>query len=472
MSRAALLLFAALLLWAPFPLGSNRPWAWSLLVAGLCAASALWTIAWLRGGAGSMQVLRKARPALALFGLWLAYLALYWIPLPAGWIAALSPQAAALHAAAAAYSPEAHATLSVDPHASYVFWLKSCAWALAFFLALALANTRERARLLALALVLSGLAQAVYGGLMHLGGADLEIFGARIVHSAQASGGFVNRNHLAGFLEIALACGIGLLVGELRTARERSWYHLWRDTAELLLSPRAALRIALVAMVIALVMTHSRMGNTAFFTSLLVAGGAALVLSRHATRGTVLLIASLIVIDIFVVGAWFGVEKTLARIEQTTQRDVEQRVEPTVYAFDLAADYPLVGAGPGSFYSAFPRYRGPDIGAFYDHAHNDYTQFLVETGAIGLLLVGTLPLAALVLAVLALSRRTDPLARGFAFAAIMGIAALGMHSTVDFNLQIPANSLAFVVLLAYAWIAYYLERRSSPRAAEPKGGRG
>jgi hypothetical protein len=54
----------------------------------------------------------------------------------------------------------------------------------------------------------------------------------------------------------------------------------------------------------------------------------------------------------------------------------------------------------------------------------------------------------------------------------MGIAALGMHSTVDFNLQIPANSFAFVVLLAYAWIAYYLERRSSPRAAEPKGGRG
>ena len=278
MSRAALALLAALLVWAPFPLGSNRPWAWSLLVAGLCAAFALWAIAWLRGRAGSMQVLRRARPALILFGLWLAYLALYWIELPASWVAALSPQAAALHALAAPYATDTHATLSVDPHASYVFWLKSCALGIAFFLVLALANTRERARLLALALVLSGLVQAVYGGLMHLGGADLEIFGARIVHSAQASGGFVNRNHLAGFLEIALACGIGLLVGELRSTRERSWYHLWRDTAELLLSPRAALRIALVAMVIALVMTHSRMGNTAFFTSLLIAGGTALVL--------------------------------------------------------------------------------------------------------------------------------------------------------------------------------------------------
>jgi O-antigen ligase len=303
--------------------------------------------------------------------------------------------------------------------------------------------------------------QALYGGLMHLSGTDLEICGARIPHAAHASGGFVNRNHLAGFLEITLALGIGLMIGALQDSGRRSWRQFWRDIAQLLLSPKAPLRIFLVVMVIALVMTRSRMGNTAFLSSLLIAGAVALVLSRRATRSTVILLASLIVLDLVIVGAWFGVEKTVQRIQETTQAEVEERVEPSVYAVDMLHRYPVFGSGPGSFYTAFTRYRGPDIQPFYDHAHNDYTEILVESGVLGAALVGSLPVWALVLGVLTLARRRDPLARGFAFAVLMGVCALALHSTVDFNLQIPANALAFVVLLAYAWVALYLERPPS-----------
>jgi O-antigen ligase len=449
--RAALYLFLALVLWAPWPLGSNRAWAWSILEVGLFLCAALWVIAWMRGEARSLGVLREAWPALAIFCAWLTYLTFHWIPLPGGWLKLLSPESAALGAT----------TISIDPNASFVFWLKSCAYAIAFALVLVLANTRERARMIAYTLVLSGLVQAVYGGLMHLTGTDLELFGIRIPHSAQASGGFVNRNHLAGFLEIGLAMGIGLMIGSLQDSGRRTWRQFWRDTARMLLSARAPLRLFLVAMVIGLVMTRSRMGNTAFFSSLLIAGAVALLLRRHATRSTAILIASLVVIDIFIVGAWFGVEKTIERIEKTTVRDVEERVEPSTYALDMLEHYPVFGAGAGSFYGAFPRYRGPEIAAYYDHAHNDYTQFLVETGPVGAFLIGSLPLLALINAVLALSRRRDPLARGFAFAALMGVCAIAIHSTVDFNLQIPANAFAFVVLLAYAWVALFLDRRNS-----------
>lgn len=465
--RAAFWLFAALLVWAPFPLGSNRPWAWMILEVGIFAAAALWTVGWMRGEAGSLELLRRARPALAVFAAWVAYVALQWIPLPAGWVRALSPEAAAMHGLAAAYGEPGTMTLSVDPNATYVNWLLSCAWFTAFFLVLALANTRRNARALALAFVASGIVQATYAGLMHLTGSSLEIFGAKINHAAQASGGYVNRNNLAGLLEMALPLGIGLMMSALQDTGRRTWRQFARDVAQLLLSPKAPLRIFLIVMVIALVMTRSRMGNTAFFSSLLIAGTVALILSRHATRSTVVLIASLIVIDIFVVGAWFGVEKTLDRIQQTTQRDVEERVEPTAYALDMAKDYPLFGAGGGSFYTAFTRYRGSDLKPFYHHAHNDYVQFLVEYGAIGAALVGSLPLWALVLAVLALARRRDPLARGFAFAVIMGVSALAIHSTVEFNLQIPANAFFFTVLLAYGWVAFYLERRDNNHEPRP-----
>jgi hypothetical protein len=35
----------------------------------------------------------------------------------------------------------------------------------------------------------------------------------------------------------------------------------------------------------------------------------------------------------------------------------------------------------------------------------------------------------------------------------MAIVGLLVHSTVDFNLQIPANALTMVVILAMGWIA-------------------
>ena len=66
-------------------------------------------------------------------------------------------------------------------------------------------------------------------------------------------------------------------------------------------------------------------------------------------------------------------------------------------------------------------------------------------------------------ALLAQARRRDPLMRGMSFASIMGVAAILIHSTVDFNLQIPANAMLFMVLLALGWISLYLERRSPPK---------
>jgi putative inorganic carbon (HCO3(-)) transporter len=36
--------------------------------------------------------------------------------------------------------------------------------------------------------------------------------------------------------------------------------------------------------------------------------------------------------------------------------------------------------------------------------------------------------------------------------------ALLIHSSVDFNLQIPANAAMFMVLMALAWVSRYLPR--------------
>ena len=70
-------------------------------------------------------------------------------------------------------------------------------------------------------------------------------------------------------------------------------------------------------------------------------------------------------------------------------------------------------------------------------------------------------LSTFVVALRTLYERRDPLCRGIAFGATMGIIAIMIHSWVDFNLQIPANALTFVVLLALGWAAYSVNRRHS-----------
>jgi len=96
--RISLGLLLALILWAPFPLGSNRAWAWGLLEAGLFAAAICWMIGWMRGEFRVPGALARAWPGFAVLAAWLAYLTIYWVPLPPALVGFLSPEAAKLHA--------------------------------------------------------------------------------------------------------------------------------------------------------------------------------------------------------------------------------------------------------------------------------------------------------------------------------------------------------------------------------------
>ena len=125
----------------------------------------------------------------------------------------------------------------------------------------------------------------------------------------------------------------------------------------------------------------------------------------------------------------------------------------------LIRDYPVFGAGPGTFYVAFPKYRPEKVVNFFDYTHNDYAQIAAETGVVGLGLLGLVVVLTLAVALRAQWIRRDPLMRGMSFACIMGVTSLLIHSWVDFNLQIPANAVYFMVLLAFGWISLFLDRR-------------
>jgi O-antigen ligase len=156
-----------------------------------------------------------------------------------------------------------------------------------------------------------------------------------------------------------------------------------------------------------------------------------------------------------IVGAWFGIDKVADRLKQTSFAS-EQRDEVDIYTIPYWQDYLWTGSGLGTFAQTFPRYQEEDVTGFFDHAHNDYLEFGAETGIIGVLLIGISVILSLIIALLALYRRRDPLCRGIAFSVVMAITAILIHSFVDFNLQIPANAATFMVILAMAWIASFI----------------
>lgn len=462
------------MLWVPLPLGSVDAWATSLMQVMAFGLLATWCLGCALGWVEAPVSVRAARWLLVLMACWLGYCALYVLPLPLGWIEWLSPQAAAMHRETLGLEGGAR-TLAIDTHAAQSNWLKSFSYVAAFALTLLLVNSRDRVRQFATLLVGFAFVVAIFGIMMHLLGARLSWFGSVVSHGDVARGPYFNRNHFAGYLEMMLALGVGLLLADTSDRKADGWRKVLKRFLEWIFSRKFRLRLMLCVLVIALVCTRSRMGNTAFFASLLVAGLIGLALSRHAPRGTLVLLTSLIAIDLFIVGSWFGVEKLAQRLEQTAvtrsvtaapgaEESIEARLDASADTVPMIKDHLMFGVGPGGWQASFLNYRGPEpYEGIYEHAHNDYAEFLSEHGVIGFTLLGIMVLWSLGVALRAQAIRRDPLMRGISFASFMGVLAILVHSWVDFNLQIPANAMYFMVLLALGWISLNLDRRSAKR---------
>ncbi len=454
--------FLALFVWLPLPLGSNRPWAWSLMEVWVLGLGIWWLLLYLRHKVSVTPAFLKAKPIFLLFGFWLLLLLFQITPLPDGVLALVSPKSIGLHGLIYSQDGDSAAkTISVDPYATTGFLLKSLAYLLIFALALLLLRRTAYIRLMITILVLSGVFQAVYGSLMVLSGVEYGFLFEKTDYRGVATGTFINRNHLAGYLEMCLAAGLGILIANPGEGAASSWRGRFRNTVQWIMSTKMSLRIFLAIMVIGLVLTHSRMGNTAFFFSLLVTAGLWFLLAgRRPKRSALILLVTILIVDIYIVGAWFGIDKVVERLEGTTASS-ETRDEVIQYGLVYFNDFPILGSGAGSFYTVFPGYRKEDVSGFYDFAHNDYLQIAVETGAAGLCLLGLIALFSLWAALMAIYRRHDPVMRGLGFAGFMGILAILIHSIVDFNLQIPANAALFTLLLAFAWIGLGHSRRQA-----------
>ena len=452
------LLLAVLVLWVPLPFGSVVPWSHTVLQITACLLLALAAVSTKRAS----DLRPAAFPAICIAAVALLG-ALQASTFPATIVRTISPEHTRLQAVAhvtlaeAGFAREVPSSLSLAPSASRAAALTFAAVA-ACLLAAAAARERRHRRVLASALLASAIFQVLYGAAA-LAGRRGTIWGQVVAGDpARLRGTFVNADHLAFYLELALAVAFAWGWWALRRARERT-------ALEHRIALVAGPALVWLTLFLGLAFTGSRAGLVAAATGT-VAQGLLLAASRHRWRGGIAGVL-LVLVGVGTVAA-VGLQQGLGRWLATSQHELAWNDRLRVYStsWELWHRFPWTGTGLSSFRDAFSLLVPRELtGSTYWHAHNDYLEVLVTAGVVGAALVAV----ATCVLVMRLARglhdggRTEN--RAAALAALGALAAVAVHSFFDFGLSMPANAATLAIVVGAALAA----RRSGGREEEERG---
>ncbi|HYG82838.1 MAG TPA: O-antigen ligase family protein [Pyrinomonadaceae bacterium] len=369
--------------------------------------------------------------------------------------------------AAPGISAPAWQAVSFDPYETRLVGLKLLAYALALGLLLRYAATPARLRTLVLFVIGLAVASALFAITLQAVQRGAAEFLFPSVRLNRGYGQFVNRNHFAYLMEMAL----GLVLGLIAAGRRRE--------------PLLVYLAAAVPLWTALVLSNSRGGILAMLCQLILlalmfasvrrrgeresrpAGALGRLAQLRAFRPA--LVAALLVAAMVGV-VWVGGEQIVGRFE-TLPGEVAAEADaadPGVSRREIWAttvrmikDHPLLGVGLGGYWTAVPQYHNASGKMTPQQAHNDYLELLAGGGIIALLLGAWFVLLFLKFARAPLGS-ADTFRRASCFGALLGLFGVAVHSLVDFGLHIPVNALVCLVLIAIAAAENSAEKSLTP----------
>jgi hypothetical protein len=444
--------------WGALAFGSVYPWAYWPLVAALSLLG-LW------GLFEPTDFGRRANGILAIaIALLAAAVVLQLVPLSSQWLSTVSPAAPGIlrkldiaYAAPRADGQVGSHPLTIEPEQTRLGLLLLLSLG-TFFLGLTrtLDGIKLRALLpwltaLGVVLAMAGIVQKplftgkIYGFWTPSAGPLLTTPGGG------PFGPFVNRNHFAGWMLMALP----LTIGYFSAMVERDIVAMkvgWRDRLLWFASREAnqALLVgfAILLMGLSLVMTLSRSGITCFMISLAIAGFAAV--RRQQGRSTRAFLVGYFVFVAVLTVAWAGVDVVALRFQG--EGTLSDRGLAWQDALHIIRAFPWTGTGLNTYGTAMLFYQTYKVGTVhFAEAHNDYLQLLAEGGV--LLVVPTL----IVIGCFAREvrrrfreGRDDRTGYWLRLGAVTGLVAVALQEIVEFSLQMPGNAALFVLLCGIA----------------------
>lgn len=435
-------------MWGALAFGAVYPWGyWPL--AGACLLSGAFALSMAR--AAKVEAADRTL-ILALAGVGAA-IVLQLVPLPARLLSVVSPQTVDLlnnlNPAFAAGLLPWH-TLSVWPKDTVVaLALYSCLALLLIGMARLLSVTGGRRLVEAVTafgvvLALIGIVQKpLYTGAIY-GVWEPEL-------GRMPFGPFVNKNHFAGWMLMALPLTLALLsAGIDRSMRglRPGWRHkiLWFSSPEA--SQLVLVAAAAVVMALSLMLTMSRSGIIAFGLSLLTTSWFVIKAFDSGTR-RLAAAACLTLLTIAVVG-WTGPETLASRFAAGDWGEFNNRRGAWTDAWSVIRHFPLTGTGLNTYWAAALFYQHHELAYFFAQAHNDYLQLAAEGGV----LLGVPALVCLGVFARdvrrAMREQRGSLSWWLRAGAVTSLLAIACQETVEFSLQMPANAVLFAIVCAIA----------------------
>ena len=240
-----------------------------------------------------------------------------------------------------------------------------------------------------------GFLETLYGLFQYLGKIPHPFLQPGIEQAAVASGTFVNRNHFAGMLEMAFPVVIAIAYAHFLVRIHPEISRTRRRFRDLLTHPDMPLFCLLLFVAVwiclGIIFSMSRTGITGMLATILFM---ALLLGIRHSRRRIQVLGLVFLLAVAGYAGYIGMEEVLQRFEQLLQEDAvlqEGRMEVWRDSIAMIRDFPITGVGLGNYQHAFHKYNQVPRNVIYDHAHNDYLEYLSEWGLpAGLLLIGSI----------------------------------------------------------------------------------
>jgi hypothetical protein len=259
-------------------------------------------------------------------------------------------------------------------------------------------------------------------------------------------GPFVNRNHFATWVIMALPVCLGYIAARAGLTALRPPHLSARSRIANRIDPRTAwLLTAALAMTIGLLLCLSRSGIFALASSSTIT--LVLVRSRlDRSRRRAMLAGTALVVVVALM--WADLPALGGRIA-ATRAAIADRATIWRETLPIVRDFWITGTGSGTYQRAMYVYQRSDRTVFFNQAHNHYLQVAAEGG---LALIAALGYAALCLS-RAIARRiaadTSELV-WIRIGAACGLGAVALQSVWETGLVMPANAVLAAVLSALA----------------------
>ena len=432
--------------WGTLAFGAVYPWAFTPLFVGCAAVGGATCLQ--RSGTGTIDV----RLAVALV-LLVTAVGLQLVPVSVSTIRWISPETdVVLRRYAVGYPATRQSyALSIDPGAT-MLGLSAAGVLNVLLLGLARSLTRDDTihiargvSILGVVLAVAGIAQkAMWNG---------KIYGFWTpIEAGDSFGPFVNRNHFAGWMLMALPIAVGYFCARVARGMRQvkpGWRNrlVWFSSADA--SETILVGFAVLLMALALTLTMSRSGMLGLLAALIISGW--FVARRQATGSRRAIVAGYLIFVAFVAAGWTGFDSLAARFAQNGTADIGGRLGIWSDTWRLARRFPIVGTGLNTYGAATLFYQTVDLKQHFAEAHNDYLQLLAEGGAL-VCIPAALVIFAFAWTVRRRFREVSVVSSDYwiRIGAVTGILAIALQEISDFSLQMPGNTVLFTVLLAIA----------------------